>query len=290
MSSVLETKLTNAKDLAHKFLSEEITEARIGEYLGFVSEGENVLTHKYKCVDKAYVGWYWAVTLALSDEKSDATVSEIVLLPGQDAIKAKAWIPWEQRVQPGDIGVGDVLPTAPDDLRLVPGFTGVEDLFEETLTPQGWEIGLGRKRVLSVLGKDQTAERWHEGIHGPRSPISEPISETCSSCGFYVSISGSLGQVFGVCTNKFSVEDGKVVSLDHGCGGHSEIVANLHSIPTGQTVLDDDNLDTLEETDSDKVTEELAETEEEIEDIDVDDLENSRDLLDETELEESQEN
>ena len=78
------------------------------------------------------------------------TVSEILLLPGDGAILASSWIPWEQRVEPGDIGIGDVLPTSPDDIRLVPGYTGVEDLFEEKLTPEGWEVGLGRFRVLSV--------------------------------------------------------------------------------------------------------------------------------------------
>ena len=140
MANALETKLSNAKDVARKFLVEEITEQRIGEYLGFEVEGENVATHKFKCVDKAYVGWNWAVTLAVVDQSSEVTVSEILLLPGDGAILASSWIPWEQRVEPGDIGIGDVLPTAPDDIRLVPGYTGVDDLFDEKLTPEGWEV------------------------------------------------------------------------------------------------------------------------------------------------------
>ena len=135
MANALETKLSNAKDVARKFLVEEITEQRVGEYIGFEVEGENVATHKFKCVDKAYVGWNWAVTLAVVDQSSEVTVSEILLLPGDGAILASSWIPWEQRVEPGDIGIGDVLPTAPDDIRLVPGYTGVDDLFDEKLTP-----------------------------------------------------------------------------------------------------------------------------------------------------------
>jgi hypothetical protein len=51
MANALETKLSNAKDVARKFLVEEITEQRVGEHLGFVVEGENVATHKFKCVD-----------------------------------------------------------------------------------------------------------------------------------------------------------------------------------------------------------------------------------------------
>jgi hypothetical protein len=289
MANALETKLSNAKDVARKFLIDEITDQRVGEYLGFVVEGDNVATHKFKCVDKAYVGWYWAVTLAVVDESSDVTVSEVLLLPGEGAILASSWIPWEQRVEPGDIGVGDVLPTAPDDIRLVPGYTGVDDLFEEKLTPEGWEVGLGRFRVLSVPGKDQTAIRWYEGDRGPRAPIAEAVTDKCVTCGFYVAISGSLGRTFGVCTNKFAADDGKVVSIDHGCGGHSEIVVDLHAIPTGGMVFDDNNLDTAELSDDDIVEAEIAEIEEDDDDIEVEDIDLASDVIDESELEDSDE-
>ncbi len=33
---------------------------------------------------------------------------------------------------------------------------------------------------------------------------------------------GSLGRVFGVCANDQAPDDARVVSLDHGCGAHSE--------------------------------------------------------------------
>jgi hypothetical protein len=42
------------------------------------------------------------------------------------------------------------------------------------------------------------------------------------TCGFLVRLEGSLGRVFGVCANEFAPDDGRVVSLDHGCGAHSE--------------------------------------------------------------------
>jgi hypothetical protein len=285
MANAIETKLNNAKDVARNFLIEDITEQRVGEYLGFEVEGENTLTHKFKCVDKAYFGWHWSVTLAVADDSSEVTVSEILLLPGEKAILAKPWVPWEQRVEPGDIGVGDVLPTAADDVRLVPGYTGVDDLFEEKLTPQGWEVGLGRFRVLSVPGKDETAIRWYDGDRGPRAAIAEAVTDKCVSCGFYVAISGSLGQSFGVCTNKFAADDGKVVALDHGCGGHSEIVVDLHSIPTGGMVFDDNNLDTAEVID-----EEVADIDEDDDDdTEVEDLDLSVDVIDESELEVSEE-
>ena len=56
-----------------------------------------------------------------------ATVCEAVLLPGDDAVLAPAWVPWEERLRPGDIGPGDVLPFRADDPRLEPGFTPTGD-------------------------------------------------------------------------------------------------------------------------------------------------------------------
>ena len=32
-----------------------------------------------------------------------------------------------------------------------------------------------------------------------------------------------MNLLFGVCANKWSPDDGRVVSIDHGCGEHSEI-------------------------------------------------------------------
>ena len=40
-----------------------------------------------------------------------------------------------------------------------------------------------------------------------------------------IPLQGELGRFFGVCANKWSADDGKVVALDHGCGEHSEIEA-----------------------------------------------------------------
>ena len=281
MATTLENKLNKAKDFAREQLVEEITEARVGEYLGFVAEGENVLTHKFKCVDKAYAGWYWAVTLATSAEDSNVTVSEIVLIPGEGALLAKAWIPWEQRLQDGDLGVGDVLPTAPDDARLVSGFSQVEGLFDESATPFGWEVGIGRKRVLSEIGREQAINRWYGSTHGPNTPMAELANDKCFSCGFYIPLSGALGRMFGVCANSYAQDDGKVVSLDHGCGGHSEVVSDNKSVATGTTVIDESGF-LLPEEISDEIVEE-----QDLEDADLNEVDefaqDEHDLEDEEE-------
>lgn len=84
---------------------------------------------------------------------------------------------------------------------------------------------LTRRRVLSPLGRAQAAERWYQGQHGPRSLSTRTAGKDnpCSTCGFLVPIVGDLGRIFGVCANIWSPDDGRVVSLDHGCGEHSDI-------------------------------------------------------------------
>ena len=54
------------------------------------------------------------------------TLDETVLLPGPDALLAPEWVPWSERLRPGDMGPGDLLPTEAEDLRLEPGYAGEE--------------------------------------------------------------------------------------------------------------------------------------------------------------------
>lgn len=252
--------LIKAKELAKDFLLSEIEVERVGDYLESKLENENTATHFFATLDKGYRGWMWAVTVSGSENIS---LSEIVLIPGPEALLAPKWIPWQERLQSGDLGVGDVLPTAADDARLVAGFTQVDGLFDETSTPFGWEVGLGRKRVLSEIGREQAINRWYGSTHGPDTPMAELATDKCQSCGFFVPLSGVLGRMFGVCANSYAQDDGKVVSLDHGCGGHSEVVSDTKSVLLGTTVIDDSGFLVPEEIDDD-----LRE-EQELEDADL---------------------
>ena len=86
------------------------------------------------------------------------------------------------------------------------------------------EFDLSRRHVMSPLGRSQTAKRWYEGPRGPKSLSTKTAGgHTCATCGFFVPLKGELNLLFGVCANKWSPDDGRVVSLDHGCGEHSEI-------------------------------------------------------------------
>lgn len=216
--------LGNAVDLARE-VAIGIAEdpADVGEHLGHVVEGERLVSHRFACLARGYRGWEWTVTVARVPRGRTPTVCEAELLPGDDAILASTWVPWSERLRPGDIGPGDVLPFRADDPRLEPGWTPTGD--DELDSVAIDELALARARVLSPQGRDEAAERWYRGTHGPTTAGSLASSAACASCGFLVPLQGSLGTVFGVCANAWSPDDGKVVSLDHGCGAHSETEA-----------------------------------------------------------------
>ena len=126
-----------ATDLARGAAEEVAGAARVGAHVGIQADGDRVVTHLFSCLDQAYQGWRWAVTLARASWSKTVTVSESVLIPGPDAILAPDWVPWRERLLPGDLGVGDILPAPPDDERLVPvavleGDDGVADWGEAT--------------------------------------------------------------------------------------------------------------------------------------------------------------
>jgi Protein of unknown function (DUF3027) len=268
-----------AVDLARGAAEEMAGPVGVGEHLGVTADGDRVVTHRFSCLDPAYRGWCWAVTVARASRAKNVTLDETLLVPGPEAILAPDWVPWKERVLPGDLGVGDLLPAPPDDARLVPaasleGDDGVSDWGETTWAMPGTEPedlvpvpsaeplaeslddeldvapedldGAGtvaavvvtagadvvrqdvlgdrppRARVLSAIGRDDTALRWYTSEHGPKSPLANAAPGLCSGCGFFVRLGGPLGRVFGVCANEYAPDDGRVVSVDHGCGAHSE--------------------------------------------------------------------
>ncbi len=227
-----------AVDLARGAAAEVAGAAGIGEHLAVAADADRVVTHYFGCLDPAYQGWQWAVTVARASRSKTVTVSESLLLPGPEAILAPEWVPWRERLRPGDLGVGDILPAAPDDERLVPavaleGEDGMGDLGEVAAAvaglaeppagaPAAADLETGRARVLSAIGRDEAALRWYGGEHGPRSSLARAAPGRCRACGFFLRLSGPLGQVFGVCANAYAPDDGRVVSVDHGCGAHSE--------------------------------------------------------------------
>lgn len=213
-----------AVEVARTAAVESAGSDQVGEHLGHSVEGERVVTHHFESTLPGYARWRWSVTLARASRAKSVTVDECVLLPGPAAILAPEWVPWEQRVQPGDLGPGDLIPTTEDDPRLLPGYTGAEDDPDPHATRTvADELGLGRARVLSPWGRDDAAWRWYHGDGGPDTDIARAAPAPCGTCGFMLALRGSLGGLFGVCANERAPFDGRVVSTDHGCGAHSDV-------------------------------------------------------------------
>jgi Protein of unknown function (DUF3027) len=289
----------DAVDLARDAAGAGAGPGQVGSHVGIEVEGDRIVTHLFTCLSPGYVGWRWAVTVTRAARSKAVTVSESVLLPGPDSLLAPAWVPWTDRVRPGDLKAGDLMPARSDDERLVPvvAIAGDPGLFDWD-DDDAWGLGVvpaaastatadtaaepgsaaesgsatepgpaaepgaalealpvteaaaeppdpaaragsrvrrragrarGRSagpvrpsRVLSAAGRDDAAIRWYAGDSGPESPLAIAAPAPCLSCGFMVRLSGPLGRVFGVCANEYAPDDGKVVSVDHGCGAHSD--------------------------------------------------------------------
>jgi hypothetical protein len=214
----------------------EIAEAEaLGDFLNIdVIDGFRVF--RFASTHDGYVDWRWSCSLSTDSD----TVNEVWLEPGPNSLLAKPWTPWSDRIQPGDMAPGDVVPTPLEDDRLAPGYTEISETeLVEPLSPTYWEIGLGRQRVLSKTGVDEATYRWRDGDHGPRTPFARYADLPCGSCGWLMAIGGRVGQAFGVCANPISPSDGRVVTMDHGCGAHSESVVELGVLPLTELVIDD---------------------------------------------------
>ncbi len=235
-----------AVGLARAAIEEMAGAGSVGGPVGMEAEQDRVVTHLFACLNPAYQGWRWAVTVSRASRSKVVTVSESALLPGPESILAPEWVPWRERLRPGDLGVGDILPTEAGDERLVPsasleGDDGLAEAADDAMAAAdlaGTQAGAApgdpslvppRARVLSAAGRDEAAFRWYTSEHGPKSPLAHAAPGVCATCGFFVALGGPLGRVFGACANTYAPDDGRVVSVDHGCGGHSEAL-----LPTGQ--------------------------------------------------------
>lgn len=220
-----------AVELAHAAAVDTGGVMGVGEHLGHRAEADRVVTHLFACPHPGYRGWQWSVTCVRAARAKVPTVNEVVLLPGEDALVAPDWVPWAERIQPKDVGPGVLMPTPDDDPRLVPGYADTDQPADADPAEMSQvravvaELGLGRARVLSPEGRDDAAERWLDSDGGPDNSMTKQAPGSCVDCGYFVRLSGSLGTHFGACTNAYSSSDGSVVSIDHGCGAHSDVVA-----------------------------------------------------------------
>ncbi|HEX5017356.1 MAG TPA: DUF3027 domain-containing protein [Actinomycetes bacterium] len=279
----LDATCAEAVDAARAALEDVTPAETIGEHLGVEPESERVVIHYFASHLPGYRGWRWAVTVMRASRSKTVTIGESVLLPGPDALLPPAWVPWTDRLRPGDLGVGDLLPTEEDDPRLEPGWnafevpTAMDDGSEDTAratadqidaeldadVDAGVDLGaqlaalevaieldLVRPRVLSPIGLDDAVDRWVSGEHGPDASMAQSAPAMCATCGFRIALRGRLGQSFGVCANEISPSDGHIVTLDHGCGAHSEAVVIPTMADRPEPVVDEVGFETVERADA----------------------------------------
>ncbi|WP_084125552.1 DUF3027 domain-containing protein [Demequina sp. NBRC 110054] len=245
VDAVLESAVEAARDAAIE-VAEDAT--AVGEHLSAHDEGDKLVTHLFACTLPGYRGWVWSVTLSRTPRLKTANVCEAHLVPADDALLAPAWIPWADRVQPGDIKPGMAVPRIDQDPRLMPGYTATDD--EESDAVAIWELGLGRERVLAPAGRDEAAARWTERAQEvPTDPPS--ASAAAGAIGeFVIPLSGSMRLHFGVCANKWCPFDGTVVPVNHACGGGAQSAPERSSTqwPANDPVYVDESNDVFDLT------------------------------------------
>lgn len=219
----------HAVDVARAAL-DELGEGGVGEHIGVQSLGRNVATHRFAADVPGYSGWEWNAVLACASGSRHATVNEVALVPAPtgEALQAPEWVPWADRIRPGDLGPGDLMPPAPDDERLTGDPAGAAH-------PETQET----ERMLSRRGLDDALQRWRTGEFGPTSEFAEKAALHCGSCAFYLPVTRSVAPNFGVCVNEYSA-DGHLVHAAYGCGAHSGTPADSLLEEDGPTPFDDE--------------------------------------------------
>ncbi|MCZ0980704.1 DUF3027 domain-containing protein [Streptomyces diastatochromogenes] len=250
-----------AVDLAREAAEEAAAPGIVGAHVEVVAEGDRVVTHYFESKEPGYRGWRWAVTVTRASRAKNVTLDETVLLPGTDALLAPEWVPWSERLRPGDMGPGDLLPPSRTTCAWSPATPARTRPRRTPPSRRRWRTTSTRRTPSSPpapvarrhrrrrrrtrhapgpgplrYGLHIAADRWDEAF-GARTPMAQAAPASCESCAFLVPLAGSLKQAFGLCANEFSPADGRVVSLAYGCGGHSE-AAVMPKPPAPPPVLD----------------------------------------------------
>lgn len=102
-TSKVDEILAAAKDVALQGVREIAPAHAIGLVHHVRAEEERLSTHLFECSLPGYRGWFWFATLSRAPRSRVATICEVGLLPGDDALIAPDWVPWADRVRPEDL-------------------------------------------------------------------------------------------------------------------------------------------------------------------------------------------
>lgn len=222
----------SAVDTARQAL-EELDQGEIGDHIGVHGMSGNVATHRFEASVPGYPGWEWNAVVACADGADYVTVNEVALVPAPtgDALQAPDWVPYSERLRPGDLRPGDLMEPAPDDERLT------DDSFApDAVTFPGRETN----QYLTTAGLRAAKDRWRRGDYGPNSAHASQAALQCRTCAFYIPAAEPLGKNFGICANEYSA-DGHVVAAVYGCGAHSETKVASHELEGAGELYDDES-------------------------------------------------
>lgn len=98
----LDPLLAAAVDAARTGVLEIAPAEQIGEYTGVRAEDDRVVTHLFESFLPGYDGWQWFAVLTRVPRSKVVTVSEVGLLPSERSVLSPQWVPWAERVRPGE--------------------------------------------------------------------------------------------------------------------------------------------------------------------------------------------
>ena len=161
-----------AAETARTALLEVAEPDTVGDHLDATMLGERLAVHRFACTSSAYVGWEWTVSVTRASRQKVATVCESALVPGEGALLSPRWVPYADRLAPGDLRPSDVLPFQDDDPLLVQGF---EELMDPSYTSglatsSPWPARCGPPSGSArTSGPRPTGESSHSGTAAGRT-------------------------------------------------------------------------------------------------------------------------
>ena len=189
-----------------------------------------------------YSGWYWAVTLARPPRGKTPTIDEVVMLRAPTRCSrrhgCRGRSACARRPRPRRPGA--------DRPRRPAHRAGLRASDDPAVEAVAFELGLGRERVMSREGRLDAAERWYLGEGGPeprwpgrRRRIAAPARSCCRWPDRWPPASASAA-------TRSPPVDGRVVSVEYGCGAHSEAKVVVPPVAeVGEVVYDDGEDDHL---------------------------------------------
>lgn len=154
-------KTLEAVDLA-SFAKEALEAQKVafGAFIKRIDEGDETFSYLFKSELKGYIDWHWSVTI-YQPQGAEATVSELVLLPGESSLVAPDWVPWSERLAD--------YKALQAELELQAALEAEE---EESLDTEEYELEDAAEELLATQseeGEEPESDADDAGVRPPRS-------------------------------------------------------------------------------------------------------------------------